>query len=53
MAELPSGAEVTWLGHATFVITTTEGERLLVDPWVMNNPACPVDQEILATLMRF
>jgi L-ascorbate metabolism protein UlaG (beta-lactamase superfamily) len=50
MAELPSGAEVTWLGHATFVITTTEGERLLVDPWVMNNPACPVDQEDLGDL---
>lgn len=43
MAELPGGAQVTWLGHSTFLITTTEGKRLLVEPWVMNNPACPDD----------
>jgi L-ascorbate metabolism protein UlaG (beta-lactamase superfamily) len=43
MAELPGGAQLTWLGHSTFLITTTEGKRLLVEPWVMNNPACPDD----------
>ncbi|MFP5298766.1 MAG: metal-dependent hydrolase [Actinomycetota bacterium] len=41
MTRLPDGIELTWLGHATFRITTPEGRRLLVDPWVMNNPACP------------
>jgi L-ascorbate metabolism protein UlaG (beta-lactamase superfamily) len=47
MPELPGGAQVTWLGHSTFLITTTQGKRLLVEPWVMNNPACPDDlQEI-------
>jgi L-ascorbate metabolism protein UlaG (beta-lactamase superfamily) len=50
MAELPSGARITWLGHSTFLITTTEGKRLLVDPWVMQNPACPEDQKDVGDL---
>ena len=41
MAKLPDGISLTWLGHATFLITTPEGARILVDPWVMQNPACP------------
>lgn len=41
MASLPTGVELTWLGHSTFRIVTPGGARLLVDPWVMNNPACP------------
>ncbi len=41
MAELPSGTEITWFGHATFRIVTPGGKRLLIDPWVMSNPACP------------
>lgn len=41
MASLPGGIEITWLGHATFIVKTPEGKRLLIDPWVMQNPACP------------
>lgn len=41
MAQLPAGVELTWLGHATFILKTAEGARLLIDPWVMGNPACP------------
>jgi L-ascorbate metabolism protein UlaG (beta-lactamase superfamily) len=33
--------KATWLGHSTFQILTPEGKVLLVDPWVMGNPACP------------
>lgn len=40
---LPDGIEITWLGHSTFKIKTSEGKDLLIDPWVMNNPACPDD----------
>ena len=40
MADLPSGTKFTWLGHSTFILEAG-GKRLLVDPWVMNNPACP------------
>jgi L-ascorbate metabolism protein UlaG (beta-lactamase superfamily) len=35
------GTQVTWLGHGTFKFVTTEGKTVIVDPWVMNNPACP------------
>lgn len=43
MAALPDGIELTWLGHATFRIKTPDGTTVLVDPWVMNSPACPDD----------
>ena len=36
-----SGAKVQWLGHATFVITSPAGTRLLFDPFVTSNPSCP------------
>jgi len=35
------GVEITWLGHATFKFRTPDGTIVLVDPWVMSNPACP------------
>lgn len=35
------GIEITWLGHSTFILTTPEGKRILVDPWLASNPACP------------
>ena len=38
----PDGIKITWLGHATFLIES-DGKRILVDPWVMGNPACPDD----------
>jgi L-ascorbate metabolism protein UlaG (beta-lactamase superfamily) len=41
MTDLPGGIEITWLGHSTFRISTPSGKKLLIDPWVMGNPACP------------
>lgn len=35
------GNKLTWLGHATFRITTATGKIVLVDPWVQSNPMCP------------
>lgn len=35
------GIKLTWLGHSTFKIETATGNTILIDPWVMNNPACP------------
>lgn len=32
---------ITWLGHSTFVVRTPGGRRLLFDPWLTGNPACP------------
>ena len=31
----------TWLGHATVRCTLPGGEVVLIEPWVMGNPACP------------
>lgn len=41
MAQLPDGIQITWLGHATFRITTPTGKNLIIDPWLSSNPACP------------
>ena len=35
------GLRITWLGHATFRIHTPGGKTIIIDPWVMGNPACP------------
>lgn len=33
--------ELTWLGHATFLVETPEDDTILVDPWLEGNPKCP------------
>jgi L-ascorbate metabolism protein UlaG (beta-lactamase superfamily) len=33
--------EITWLGHSTFRLRTPGGKRVLIDPWIQQNPACP------------
>src|SRR2546421_11634947 len=40
-----NGTQFTWLGHATFKITTPEGKVIVIDPWLTGNPACPEDQK--------
>jgi L-ascorbate metabolism protein UlaG (beta-lactamase superfamily) len=30
-----------WLGHATFLFRSPRGQRILIDPWLRTNPACP------------
>jgi L-ascorbate metabolism protein UlaG (beta-lactamase superfamily) len=42
-----NGVQVTWLGHATFRIETPGGKTILIDPWVMGNPACPEGEKKL------
>lgn len=41
MPDLPSGLKITWLGHATFRFETSSGKRILIDPFLKNNPKCP------------
>lgn len=36
--------EITWLGHATFIIRTPGGKRIVTDPWLEGNPLCPPDR---------
>jgi L-ascorbate metabolism protein UlaG (beta-lactamase superfamily) len=33
----------TFIGHSTFLFRTTSGRRVIVDPWLESNPACPPD----------
>jgi L-ascorbate metabolism protein UlaG (beta-lactamase superfamily) len=33
--------DVTWLGHSTFQFVTTNQNVVIIDPWLMSNPACP------------
>jgi L-ascorbate metabolism protein UlaG (beta-lactamase superfamily) len=30
-----------WCGHSTFLVTSPKGVRVLFDPWLATNPACP------------
>ena len=39
-----------YLGHSTFLITSPEGLEVLVDPWVMSNPACPQEHQKIGSL---
>lgn len=39
-----SALSITWLGHATFIITTPGGRRIVTDPWLEGNPMCPPDR---------
>jgi L-ascorbate metabolism protein UlaG (beta-lactamase superfamily) len=32
---------MTWLGHATFLLRSPGGKRLVFDPWITQNPASP------------
>jgi L-ascorbate metabolism protein UlaG (beta-lactamase superfamily) len=38
---LPDGIRVRWLGHATFDIVGPAGQKFLIDPFLVNNPAFP------------
>jgi L-ascorbate metabolism protein UlaG (beta-lactamase superfamily) len=37
------GNRVTWVGHGTWIWETSEGKRIMVDPWLEGNPSCPED----------
>src|SRR3954470_2570475 len=40
----------TWLGHATFLIVSPGGKRILFDPWITGNPASPESAKKLGQL---
>lgn len=35
------GTVITWLGHATFLVETPGGKKIVMDPWLEGNPKCP------------
>lgn len=34
--------KLTWLGHASFKLETSNGKISYLDPWIEGNPACPI-----------
>lgn len=36
-----NGTQITWLGHASFKITTSGGKVILLDPFIEHNPVIP------------
>ena len=44
------GNSVTWLGHGSWLWETSEGKRLLIDPWLSGNPSCPDEHKDPGTL---
>ncbi len=40
---MANGVTITWLGHGTFLFESPGGKRVLLDPWIENNPSCPED----------
>ncbi len=40
------GTTVTWLGHATVLITTAKGTNVVIDPFMEHNPTYPKDYEL-------
>ena len=41
---------ITWLGHATFLLQSPGGKRILFDPWVTGNPSSPESAKTLGAL---
>ena len=37
---------ITWFGHATFLLTTPGGKRVVFDPWLTGNPKAPTGARI-------
>ena len=35
--------DIQFVGHSTFILDDKQGTRILIDPWLKNNPACPED----------
>ena len=44
--------EITWLGHSAFEIISNKGVKILIDPFISNNPSCNIPvEEIEADLI--
>jgi L-ascorbate metabolism protein UlaG (beta-lactamase superfamily) len=41
---------ITWLGHATFLLVSPGGKRILFDPWITGNPRSPASAKALGAL---
>ena len=37
----PPAIRIRWLGHAAFEVVSPGGTRMLIDPWLLENPSTP------------
>ncbi len=44
------GTRITWLGHATVLVTTAKGTNVLIDPFISGNPKYPKGYELPAKI---
>jgi len=42
------GINVTWLGHASMLLESANGAKILIDPWLVANPDCPQQYKNIA-----
>ena len=47
---MKQSSRYTWLGHATFLLVSPGGKRILFDPWVTGNPTSPESAKELGAL---
>jgi len=45
-----NGTRVTWLGHATVLVTTPKGTHILIDPFITGNPKYPKSFELPSSI---
>jgi L-ascorbate metabolism protein UlaG (beta-lactamase superfamily) len=45
MAHL-KGTTVTWLGHSVVLVETAAGTKILIDPFLKDNPKFPKDYKL-------
>jgi L-ascorbate metabolism protein UlaG (beta-lactamase superfamily) len=50
MEEMLGGTRITYLGHSTFVLVTAGGERIIIDPFLRENPQTPDDMKQVGEL---
>ncbi len=44
------GTRITWLGHATVLVRSSQGTTILIDPFITQNPKYPKDFELPAKI---
>lgn len=44
------GTRITWLGHATVLVTTAKGTHILIDPFISGNPKYPASYALPSSI---
>lgn len=50
MEEMLGGVRITYLGHATFRLTTPGDEQIIIDPFIQDNPTTPDELKSIGEL---